>query len=129
MNDPTEPTTQERPWYRFADRELRYRYGWLDKDGVYYGCECYGHQNLMEDLQEAGLLPGGYEEFEGAMVKVTCGGDIITYQKHLTAKQCLTLEALILKYDLVNEAGQFVADKDIRVENGKVKFYRIGERE
>ena len=118
-----------KPWLKFADVNLQNRYGWLDKDGVYYGCMWMGHMDLVDDLQNAGFMKDApIRDVENAMVKLTADGRsplILTYQEKLAPRQKLTLEKLIEKHCLMDGVKyHLVADTEITMEDGKVKFHR-----
>ena len=44
----------EKPWYKFRDVDLKTTKGWICPEGHFYPCEYMGHNDLMDDLIDAG---------------------------------------------------------------------------
>lgn len=128
----TEETKPVEEWKKFIDKDLKSPYGWLDQRGNYFSCGWMEHSDMMLVLQANGFLPDlDWKGFEECMVKITKtfhgAPAILTYQKVLTARQKLTLSDLIPKMDLITPDTQYhlVADQEITLQDGKVKFTRI----
>ncbi len=121
------------PWHSLACPTLSMPHGWIDQRGLYYPCDYLGHMNAMDEIQELGCNPDdSYQQVEEKWVKVTTFMDgeavLLTLQTRLTARQKITIEKLIVKHDLFNKKTNkwfMVADQNIVLEDGKVRFYKI----
>lgn len=117
-------------YLRLADPTYEKAVGWIDMKGNFYPCSYTGHMDLMEELQDLGLdQDKTFRQIEEMWVKVThdvCGKVLVlTYAPHLTPYQKVTIEKIILKHDMLDEGEwTLIADQEVRLEDGKVRFYR-----
>lgn len=114
------------PWLSLADPNLETDTGWIDMQGNFYPCEYGGHSDLLNSLQERGMLNTfSMNEAENQLVKFS-GGDIYSYAKALSPRARLTMETLIEKHNILSGRTEpcLVANYEFWNENGKARSRR-----